>query len=129
MTTVLHLPTRPGAPIACDMRTAADTPGERLAEYGRLFRRALVRRRREHNAVVFAFAATAGTREALEGLARREAACCPFLDQRLELAGEEITWTITHDVAGPEQAAADAALDAFASLPGSGVAVAAVGAA
>src|SRR4051794_8786166 len=115
MTTVLHLPARPGAPIACDLRTASDTPGERLAEYSRLFHRALVRRRRDQDAVVFTFAAAA--REAAEALARREAACCPFLDHRLEAAGDEVTWTITNAVTGDERAAVDAVLDALHALP------------
>ena len=46
MTATLHLPARAGAPIACDMSTAPDTPDQRLAEYRELFVRALVRRER-----------------------------------------------------------------------------------
>jgi hypothetical protein len=107
MTSVLHLPAQAGAPIACDMSTAPDTPEERLATYRRLFDTALVRR--EH-AVVFTFRRTSATQEIVERLARREAACCPFLDYRVETAGDELIWTI----AGPEH---DAVLDAFYALP------------
>ncbi len=108
MTTVLHLPVRAGAPIACDMSTASDTPDERLAEYARLFERALVRRER---AVVFVFRGEPGVRERVEDLARREAACCPFLGYRVETTGAELVLTVT----GPERAAA--VLDAFYALP------------
>ena len=72
MTTVLHLPATPDAPIACDMSTARDTPDERLAEYGALFERALLRRERRADAVVFWFRGDAGTREHVDDLARRE---------------------------------------------------------
>jgi len=113
MTNVLHLPARPGAPIACDMRTAADTPDERLAEYRKLFAHALLRRQRRGQAVVFAFRATPGTRTQVEDLARREAACCPFLDYRVETAGGEVSYTIT----SPERPDANATLDAFYALP------------
>jgi hypothetical protein len=103
----MHIPARPDAPIACDMSTARDTPQERLAEYAELFSRALLRRERRPGAVVFAFRGEA--REAVEDLARREAACCPFLDQRVEAAGGEVVWTM----AG---AGADEILDAFHAL-------------
>ena len=82
MTTVLHVPARSGAPIACDMTTAVDTPAERLAEYARVFEGALVRRERRDHSVVFVFRSSA--RELVTELARREAACCPFLDYRVE---------------------------------------------
>ncbi len=80
MTELLYIPATPGAPMACDMSTATDTPAERRAAYERLF----------------------------EALVRREAACCPFADYRVEAAGDELIWTIT--------AAAPAALDAFYAL-------------
>ena len=115
MTTVLHIPARPGAPIACDMSTALDTPDERLAEYGRLFERALLRRERREESVLFWFRADGGTREAVDDLARREAACCPFLDHRVETVGDEVTWSITNP--GDERASVDVTLDAFYALP------------
>jgi hypothetical protein len=117
MTLVLHLPAQAGAPIACDMSSAVDTPEDRLASYGRLFEDALVGRRRDQLAVVFAFRRTAETLETVESLARREAACCPFLHHRIETAGDEVVWTITSPVTGPERAAVDATLDAFYALP------------
>jgi hypothetical protein len=115
MTTVLDLPARPGAPIACDMSTAPDTPDERLAEYGRLFEHALVRRERGERTVVFAFRATPETRAAIESLARREAACCPFVDYRVEATEDEVIFTITDP--RPERAEVDVILDAFHALP------------
>jgi hypothetical protein len=107
MTDTLHLPATPDAPIACDMSTASDTPEERIAEYGRLFERALLRRERRPGSVVFHFSSDA--RADVESLARREAACCPFLDYRVESAAEEIVWTIAGDVAS--------VLDEFHALP------------
>jgi hypothetical protein len=113
MTNSLHLPARPGAPIACDMSTADDTPEERLREYGRLFQTALLRRERRTDSVSFWFRADPGTRDALEALARREAACCPFLDYRVEAAGDELVWTTT----GDDRAAIQVFLDALHALP------------
>jgi hypothetical protein len=115
MTTVLHIPARLDAPIACDMSTAADTPSERLAEYRRLFARAPAGRERRDDGVVFTFRGDAGNREIVEDLARREAACCPFLDYRVETAGDTVVWTTTNPLSG--RAEADAILDAFLALP------------
>jgi hypothetical protein len=103
-------------PIACDMTTAPDTPEERLAEYGRLFESALLRRERPPDGVVFAFRAAPGTREAVDDLARREAACCPFLDSRVETTGDEVVWTLTSPVTGDDRAAVETILDAFYDL-------------
>ena len=104
----MHLPPLPGAPIACDMSTARDTPDERLAEYGELFAHSLLSRERRAGAVVLAF--RAGVRKQVEDLARREHACCPFLDYRVETAGDEVVWTIT----GAERT--EPVLDAFHAL-------------
>ncbi len=104
----MHIPARPDAPIACDMSTARDTPQERLAEYAELISSALLRRERRPGAVVFAFRAEA--REAVEDLVRREAACCPFLDQRVDATGDEVVWTIAGE-------GADEILDGFHALP------------
>jgi hypothetical protein len=94
MTTVLHLPARAGAPIACDMSTARDTPDARLAEYRELFERALRGRERRADGVVLRFDAAA--RGQVEDLAGREHACCPFADYRVEIAGDEVIWTTTN---------------------------------
>jgi hypothetical protein len=93
------------------MSSASDTPDQRLAEYRRLIDRALLRREREDHSVVLAF--RSDERELVEDLARREAACCPFLDYRVDAAGEEVVWTISDPGAEP---AADATLDAFFAL-------------
>lgn len=111
MTTVLHVPARSGAPIACDMTTAVDTPAERLAEYARVFEGALVRRERRDDSVVFVFRSSA--RELVTELARREAACCPFLEYRVETGGDEVIYTIT----GAARDGIDGMLDAMHALP------------
>jgi len=115
MTTVLNLPARPEAPIACDMSTAQDTPDERLAEYRRLFERALTSRERSEDAVVLTF--HGDVRDAVEDLAHREAACCPFLDYRVETVGDEVMWTTTNVVNGDRREAVDLMLDAIHDLP------------
>jgi hypothetical protein len=117
MTGVLHLHAQPKAPIACDMSTAEDTPDERLREYGQLFERALLRRERRADAVVFVFRADSEARRAVADLARREAACCPFLDYRIETHNAELIWNISKPHATDERAAVDATLDAFYALP------------
>jgi hypothetical protein len=99
------------------MSTAQDTPDERLAAYAQLFERALARRERNHNAVVFALRATPGTRELVEDLARREAACCPFMDYRVETTGDEVIYTIANPVSGPARDDIDTMLDAVYALP------------
>jgi hypothetical protein len=122
MTTVLHLQASAGAPIACDMSTARDTPEERLAEYGELFQRALLGRERRDDGVVLLF--TAEAREQVEDLARREHDCCPFVDHQVEVAGEQVRWTTTNTIHDEERAAVDAMLDALHELPehaGSGI--------
>jgi hypothetical protein len=117
MTNVLHLPAQSVESIACDMSTAPDTPDERLAEYGRLFDRALRRRERRADTLVFALRADPGTREAVEDLARRDAACCPFLDYRVETVGDEVIYTLTNLISGDQRASVDAMLDAIHDLP------------
>ena len=99
------------------MSTASDTPDARLAEYQRLFARALRERERRDDSVAFSFRADPGTREAVEALARREAACCPFLDYRVETLGEEVHWTVTNPITGDARATADVILDTLFALP------------
>jgi hypothetical protein len=114
MTSILHLPARAGAPIACDMSTARDTPDQRLAEYAALFEHALVRRERSGHAVVFALRAAPGVREQVEDLAHREAACCPFLDYRVETTGDEVILAVMNPSSGAD---AEVVLDGFYALP------------
>ena len=89
-TTILHLPARPDAPIACDMRTAVDTPDQRLHEYERLFQRALRRRERRANAVVFAFVDEPEILSWVEDLAHREAANMTLANQ--QIGASPIAW-------------------------------------
>jgi hypothetical protein len=97
------------------MSTAVDTPEERLAEYVELFQRALVGRERRPGGVTLRF--RAGARSQVEDLARREHACCPFLDYGVESTGDEVLWT----VAGDERAGVQAILDELYALPESAV--------
>ena len=115
MTTVLHLPARPDAPIACDMSAARDTPEERLVEYHELFERALRGRERHTDSVVLRFDADAC--EQVEDLTSREHACCPFVDYRVEVAGDEVIWTTTDPLASEERAAVVVMLDSLYALP------------
>lgn len=104
---------KPGAPIACDMTTAADTPEARLAEYARLFAHALVNVERTAEAVEFKFAAKAGVADWIVDLARREAACCPFFTYEITFSADRVVWR-TSSQAGP---AAQTILDEFGALP------------
>ena len=113
MTSVLHLPARAGAPIACDMSTATDTPAQRLAEYRELFARALARRERREQAVAFALRDLPGVRGQVEDLARREAACCPFLDYRVEMVAGDVLLIVTNPA---DEGRAETVLDVFFAL-------------
>ena len=74
---------------------------------------ALLRRERRPARVSFWFRADPGTREEL---ARRKAACCPFLDYRVEPAGDELLWTTAS--VGEQRGAIHVFLDALHDLPG-----------
>ena len=117
MSEVLHIPARPGAPIACDMSTAVDSPDQRLDAYAALFADALVRRERGDGVVVLAFRAGADVRATVEDLVHREAACCPFVDYRVALVGDEIVWTTTNPASGDDRENVEVMLDAFHELP------------
>ena len=114
MTLLLHIPPREAAPVACDMSTARDAPEERLGEYRALFAQALVRRERTPEAVVLTF--TPAAREQVVDVAQREAACCPFVDYRVQLTGDELIWTTTNPQTGDDRAAIGVVLDAFHAL-------------
>jgi hypothetical protein len=116
MTSILHIPARPEAPVACDMTSASDTPEERLLEYGRLFERALASRERRADSVVLAFRGGDDIRAWVDGLVRREAACCPFLDYHVENVGDQVIWTTSNVVTGRDRAGVDAVLDALYEL-------------
>jgi hypothetical protein len=55
-----------------------------------------------------------GLRQAVA--ACREAACCPFLEYRVETIGVEVIWTTTNPVTGEDRAKVDVILDAFHAL-------------
>ena len=103
---MLDIPARPDAPVACDMRGAPDTPEERVEAYRALFATALLARERRPGAVALRLRADAAA--TVEELARREAACCPFLGHRVEPDGDAIAWTISGD--------SQETLDAFDAL-------------
>jgi hypothetical protein len=95
MTQLLSIAARADAPIACDMRSAPDTLTQRLAEYRRLFQHALLGRESTATATTFRFAARLGVRDWVCDLAKREAACCPFLSYEIVEEDGEIVWTTT----------------------------------
>jgi hypothetical protein len=111
MAKLLSIVARPDAPIACDMTTATDTLAERLAEYRRLFEHALTSRESTATATTFRFAARPGVREWVCDLAKREAACCPFLSYEIDEQGEEIVWTTAGGLGASEMAILDELLD------------------
>ncbi len=109
----LIIPARPGAPIACDMTGAPDSPDGRVAEYGRLFVHALVDRQRSGDGLELTFAAKAGVAAWVADLVRREAACCPFFSYQVTFTADHVRWR-TSSQAGP---AAQAMLDELFALP------------
>ncbi|MEY2935432.1 MAG: hypothetical protein RL033_6181 [Pseudomonadota bacterium] len=110
---LLTIRATPGAPIACNMTDAPDTPQERFAEYGRLFAHALIGRKRDDQGVEFTFAAKPGVPEWIADLVRREAACCPFFSYQLRIEGDHLLWRTGTDAG----AAAQSVLDEFHQLP------------
>jgi hypothetical protein len=107
----MHYAADPAAPVACDMSGADDTPAERRAAYRALFERALLGRDRGRGSVTLRFCR--GEHATVEELARREAACCPFLDYRVEAVGDEVVWTISTTASGERRASIEPILRAF----------------
>jgi hypothetical protein len=93
MPTLFDFEPAPDAPIVCDFTGAADTPGERLAEYARLFATSLVSRERTPSGVVLTFDPEAA--DQVTDLAAREAACCRFLSFRVTLDTSGARWEIS----------------------------------
>jgi hypothetical protein len=112
-TEILNAPENPNAQIACDLTGAPDTVDERFAEYGRLFQNALAGRERTADAVEFRFAAKPGVAEWVTNLAKREAACCPFMSHHVTADGTHVTWRASSHAG----LAAQATLDEFHGLP------------
>jgi hypothetical protein len=124
MAKLLSIIPRPAAPIACDITTATDTLAERLAEYRRLFEHALTSRESTATATTFRFAARPGVREWVCDLAKREAACCPFLSYEIDEQGEEIVWTTAGGLGASEMAILEEFLDGPESIASSSDAIA-----
>jgi hypothetical protein len=124
MTKLLSIASRPDAPIACDMSSASDNLEERLAEYRRLFEHALTGRESTATATTFRFAARPGVREWVCNLAKREAACCPFLSYEIDEDGEEIVWTTAGGLGASDMAILDEYLDGPKSVADSSDAIA-----
>jgi len=100
-------------PVACDMRTATDTPEERLAEYHRLFGQALIGRERlGDGAVRFRLRDGDGIEAWVRDLAARENACCPFFAFEITATADEVVW----DAAVIDNESARAVLDEFYAL-------------
>jgi len=112
MTTLLSIPAQAGATVACDMTGAEDSLAERLAEYRRLFDRALLSRGSTGPATTFRLAARPGVQDRLLDLVRREAACCPFLSYEVSRDGDRIVWTTTGGPDAPDPAVLGEFLDA-----------------
>ena len=111
MTKLLSITPRRDAPIACDMSSSPDTLAERLAEYRSLFQHALSGRESTATATTFRFAARPGVRAWVCDLAKREAACCPFLSYDIDEEGEEIVWTTAGGLGASEIAILDEFFD------------------
>ena len=112
MTTLLTIPASPGAPIACDFSGATDTPEERLGEYLRLFEHALTDRARLTDGVRLSFGRKPGVAEWVTDLARREAACCPFVSYDVTADGDTIRW----ETIGSADPAVRAILDQYIAI-------------
>jgi hypothetical protein len=100
-------------PIVCDMTSAPDTGPERLAEYRRLFTRALVGRERTAAGIRFRLRADDGIEDWVRDLAAREKACCAFFDFEITIDGDEVRW----DATVVDDDIARAVLDEFYRLP------------
>jgi hypothetical protein len=124
MTKLLSIAPRPDAPYACDLSSASDTLAQRLAEYRRLFEHALAGRESTATATTFRFSARPGVREWVCDLAKREAACCPFLSYEIDEEGEEIVWTTAGGLGASEMDILDEFLDRHESIPSGSDAIA-----
>ena len=81
--------------IVCDMTGAPDTGQERLAEYARLFERALISRERTPGAMRWWLRNDEGIEAWAKDLAARENACCAFMTTTVTVAGDRILWEST----------------------------------
>jgi hypothetical protein len=100
-------------PIVCDLTDAPDTGEQRLAEYRRLFAKALAGRKRTAEGVRLRFRAEPGVEAWVRDLAAREKACCAFSAHEVTVEGDVVRW----DCAVPDNDLARAVLDEFYALP------------
>ncbi|MGI8451780.1 MAG: hypothetical protein ACR2MP_32255 [Streptosporangiaceae bacterium] len=103
-------------PVACSLGGTPGAFAERMAEYRRLFGQHLAGRSGTATAISFRFRAGPGVEEWVRDLARREKACCAFLDFSVTADGPEVRWDVT--VADDE--AARQVLAGFYRLAGAG---------
>jgi len=98
------------APIACTLD--ATGMAARMAEFGQLFREALVGRDTTADGIRFRFATGSGVEEKIRDLARREQMCCSFFSFAIEAHDDEVWWDarVTDPCARP-------VLDEFFTLP------------
>lgn len=99
--------------LACDLRTASDTPQQRASEYQNLFATALSGRDRTERMVRFRLRRAAVDEDHVRSLAAREQACCPFFNIRLTTTGDELWWETRID----DNLEAAALLEEFYRLP------------
>ncbi len=81
--------------IVCDMTDASDTGQERLAEYARLFDRALISRERTTGAMRWWLRNDEGIEAWATDLAARENACCAFMTPTVTVVGDRVLWEST----------------------------------
>jgi len=74
------------------MTGATDTPAERVDEFRRLFAQSLLGRSRRQDSITFRLRAAPGVEDWVRDLARREKACCAFLDFTVDVDGGEVRW-------------------------------------
>jgi hypothetical protein len=103
--------------IACDMTGAPDTAEERMAEYDRLFTRALAGRDRTDSGVRLRFRADDGIEAWVRDLAAREKACCPFYDFDVSTADGQVWWDISLVDGVADDHTARTMLDGFYHAP------------
>jgi hypothetical protein len=101
-------------PVACDLMSTPGKIEERMAEYRRLFERALLGRENDgesdgRSGIRFRFRADPGIADWVRDLAAREEACCAFFRFTVTQADGEVWW----DASVIDDALARRVLDGF----------------
>ena len=81
-------------PVACSLAGIPGAFAERMAEYRRLFAQHLAARSQTAAAISFRFRAGPGVEDWVRDLARREKACCAFVDFTVTADGQEVRWDV-----------------------------------